>query len=137
MLGSGIEQGIDGLGYGALWHTDPARQLQDVTSPDVFSRLVCDAQRQSVVAVGAVRSSLWTAKAYLLKEDLQQQWDEPSPEKADSLIKNWTFQAMRSRIEPVEKIARMLRRHKPLILDWFTARGVVSAGPVEGMSNKP
>ncbi len=43
---------------------------------------------------------------------------------------------MRSRIEPVKKIARMLRRHKPLILNWFHARGLISAGSTEGMNNK-
>ena len=83
-----------------------------------------------------VRYNLRTVRAYLLKEDLQQLWDEPSAAEADTFIKNWTFQAMRSRIEPVKKIARMLRRHKPLILNWFRARGTISAGPVEGMNNK-
>ena len=36
----------------------------------------------------------------------------------------------------MQKIARMLRSHKPLILNWFRARGLVSTGAVEGMNNK-
>ena len=43
---------------------------------------------------------------------------------------------MRSQLEPVKKIARMLRRHQPLILNWFHARGTISAGAVEGQNNK-
>jgi transposase len=43
---------------------------------------------------------------------------------------------MRSRIEPMKKIARMLRSHKPLILNWFEARGQVSLGAVEGLNNR-
>jgi len=91
---------------------------------------------QRIKLADLVRYNLRTMRAYLLKEDLQRLWDKPSPEDADTFIKDWTFQAMRSRIEPVKKIARMLRRHKPLILNWFRARGSISAGPVEGMNNK-
>lgn len=43
---------------------------------------------------------------------------------------------MRSRIEPMKKVARMLRRHRPLILNWFRARGEISAAVVEGFNNK-
>jgi transposase len=36
----------------------------------------------------------------------------------------------------MKKIARSLRDHKALILNWFRARGEVSTGVVEGMNNK-
>jgi transposase len=48
----------------------------------------------------------------------------------------WCKKVMRSRIEPMKKIARMIRSHKPLILNWFQARGQVSLGAVEGLNNK-
>jgi hypothetical protein len=35
----------------------------------------------------------------------------------------------------MKKIAQSLRNHKPLILNWFRARGEVSTGVVEGMNN--
>jgi len=63
-------------------------------------------------------------------------WEQTSPEDAETFIKDWTFQVMRSRLEPVKKIARMLRRHQPLILNWFRARGTISSGSVEGLNNK-
>jgi transposase len=43
---------------------------------------------------------------------------------------------MRSRLEPIKKIARGIRTHRPLILNWFRARGQVLAGAVEGLNNK-
>jgi len=43
---------------------------------------------------------------------------------------------MRSQIEPMKKVARMLRRHRALLLDWFRARGQMSAASVEGLNNK-
>ena len=39
---------------------------------------------------------------------------------------------MRSRLEPMKKVARMLRTHEPLILNWFRAKGEISNGAVEG-----
>ena len=36
----------------------------------------------------------------------------------------------------MKKIARSLRSHRPLILNWFRARGLISAGTVEGFNNK-
>ncbi len=43
---------------------------------------------------------------------------------------------MRSRLEPLKKVARSLRRHRPLWLNWFRAQGTISAGIVEGFNNK-
>jgi len=36
----------------------------------------------------------------------------------------------------MKKIARMLRAHENLILNWFQAKGEVSSGAVEGLNNK-
>ena len=43
---------------------------------------------------------------------------------------------MRSRLEPLKKVARSLRKHRPLLLNWFRAKGTISAGIVEGFNNK-
>ena len=36
----------------------------------------------------------------------------------------------------MKKVARMLRAHRPLILNWFRAKGAMSSGIVEGFNNK-
>jgi transposase len=43
---------------------------------------------------------------------------------------------MRSRIEPMKKIARSLRDHRELILNYFRAQKMLSSGVVEGLNNK-
>ena len=43
---------------------------------------------------------------------------------------------MRSRIEPMKKIARSLRQHRELILNYFRAGKLISSGVVEGLNNK-
>lgn len=80
--------------------------------------------------------NLQTIRAYLLKEDLQHLWSYKSAYWAGKFLDSWCSKTMRSRIEPMKAIARSLRQHRPLILNWFRARGEISAGAVEGMNNK-
>jgi transposase len=63
-------------------------------------------------------------------------WHYQSPLWAGAFLDYWCYRAMRSRLEPMKKVARMLRAHEPLILNWFRARGEVSTGAVEGLNNK-
>ena len=43
---------------------------------------------------------------------------------------------MRSKIEPMKTVAKMLRRHRSLLLNWFRAKGQLSSGVVEGFNTK-
>lgn len=80
--------------------------------------------------------NLRTARAYLLKEDFGQLWTYKSVAWASKFIDQWTTQVMRSRIDPMKKQARSIRRHKKLILNWFRAKGDLSSGIVEGLNTK-
>ena len=83
-----------------------------------------------------LRYNLQTVRAYLLKEDFQHFWTYNSPRWAGLFLDFWCAQVMRSRIEPLKKIARTLRRHRPLLLNYFKARKQFSSGVVEGLNNK-
>jgi transposase len=83
-----------------------------------------------------LRYNLKTVRAYLLKEDFQQFWDYDSPAWAAKFLDEWCQQAMRSRIEPMKKIAKTLRGHRELILNYFRAKKQFSSGVVEGLNNK-
>jgi len=43
---------------------------------------------------------------------------------------------MRSQLAPMKKVARMLRGHRELLLNWFRAKGQLSSGSVEGLNTK-
>ena len=81
-----------------------------------------------------LRYNLKTVRAYLLKEAFQQLWDYNSPAWAGKFLDEWRRQTMRSRIEPMKKIARSLRPE--LILNYFRAGKLLSSGVVEGLNNK-
>jgi transposase len=83
-----------------------------------------------------VQSKLATARAWLLKETFAHFWSYRSVTWAGYFLKVWTERALRSRLEPMKKVARMLRSHEALLLNWFRAKGELSSGAVEGLNNK-
>jgi transposase len=83
-----------------------------------------------------VRSKLATGRAWILKEAFQHFWTYRSTRHAAAFLQSWTTRALRSRLAPMQKAARMLRRHEALILNWFRAKGKLSSGAVEGLNNK-
>ncbi len=83
-----------------------------------------------------LRYNLRTVRSYLMKEEFQFFWEYKSAWWAGRFLDQWCARAMRSRIEPMKYVARMLRRHRPLILNWFRAKKEFSSGVVEGLNNK-
>jgi transposase len=85
---------------------------------------------------GLLRTKLATGRAWMLKETFQDFWRYRSLYWAWAFLSVWTERALRSRIEPMKKVARMLRTHEQLLLNWFRAKGEISSGAVEGLNNK-
>jgi transposase len=83
-----------------------------------------------------VASKLATARAWILKEAFEHFWTYRSVTWARWFLEDWTGRAMRSRLEPMKKVARMLRTHQDLLWNWFKAKGELSSGAVEGLNNK-
>jgi transposase len=83
-----------------------------------------------------LKYNLQTVRAYLLKEQFQQFWDYESPTWAGRFLDQWIALVMRSRIEPMKKVAKTLRSHRELILNYFRAKKQFSSGVVEGLNNK-
>lgn len=80
--------------------------------------------------------NLKTVRSYLLKEDFQWFWQYVSPYWAGKFLDAWCKRTMRSRLKPMKKMAKMLRAHRGLMLNWFRAKGRVALGTVEGFNNK-
>lgn len=83
-----------------------------------------------------LKLTLRCVRAYLLREEFQGFWRYISPYWARRFLGQWYEQAMRSKVEPMKKVARMLHRHRPLILNWFKVKGQLSSGVVEGFNTK-
>ncbi|NLB69531.1 MAG: ISL3 family transposase [Lentisphaerae bacterium] len=93
-----------------------------------------DAQRTKLSDV--LQYDLKSVRAYLLKESFRLFWEYKSPYWAEWYLNKWCARAMRSRLEPIKAFVRTLRRHQPLIMNWFKAQKLYSSGIVEGMNRK-
>ena len=86
--------------------------------------------------VDLLHYNLRAVRSYLLREEFQYFWTYVSPTWAGRFLDRWCTKVLRSRLEPMQKVARMLRAHRPLLLNWFRAKGTLSAAVVEGFNNK-
>lgn len=89
---------------------------------------------QKVRLKDLLQMNLRTVKAYLLAEQFEHFWTYNSPTWAGKFLKTWTRQAMYSKIDPMKDVAKMLRRHEELILNWFRARKQINNGISEGFN---
>ena len=83
-----------------------------------------------------LRYNLRAVRSYLLREDFQFFWTYVSPTWAGRFLDRWCTRTLRSQIEPMKKVARMLLGHRELLLNGFRAKGTMSSGTVEGFNNK-
>ena len=67
-------------------------------------------EKQEPKLAELLKLNLRTVRAYLLKEDFQLLWDCRSPTQANKFLKRWCRRATRSRIKPMQKVAKMLRK---------------------------
>lgn len=93
-------------------------------------------EKQTVKLSELLQYNLQSVRSHLLREDFQQFWEYERPSWAGRFLDQWCRRTMRSRLEPMKKVARTLRKHRALILNWFRAQGAISAGTVEGLNNK-
>jgi len=93
-------------------------------------------EKQAVRLQELVAINLKTVRAYLLKEVFQQFWQYKSPAWAGKYLDSWCRRTMRSRLKPMKAVARMLRAHRELLLNWFRTKDQVALGAVEGLNNK-
>jgi len=92
--------------------------------------------KQQVKLRDLLQYDLKSVRGYLLKESFQGVWEYTSAYWAGRFLDGWVARAMRSRLEPIKKVARSIRTHRELILNWFKAKKEFSSGIVEGLNYK-
>jgi len=93
-------------------------------------------EKQKLKLSDILQYDLKSVRAYLLKEAFQHFWSYSSPYWAEWYLNKWCARAMRSKLEPIKKFVRSLRKHQPLIMNYFKAKKRFSSGVVEGMNRK-
>lgn len=92
--------------------------------------------KQQVKLADLLQYDLKSVRGYLLKQSFQLLWEYTSPYWAGRFLDGWVGRAMRSRLEPIKAVARSIRNHRELILNWFKAKKEFNSGIVEGLNYK-
>ena len=93
-------------------------------------------EKQSAKLDELMHFDLKTVRAYLLKEAFQQFWNYTYPANAEKYLNAWCTRTMRSKLEPMKKFVKTIRKHQSLIMNWFRAKKAYSSGSVEGLNRK-
>jgi transposase len=83
-----------------------------------------------------IRGCSRTARAYVLKESFVHFWSYRSVTWARNFLNAWITRTLKSRLKPMIKIAKTLREHEDLILNWIRCRHDLCTGAIEGLNNK-
>ena len=81
-----------------------------------------------------VKSTLKTGRAWQLKELFRYFWEETDAVGGRAFFERWYSWAIRSRLEPVKKVARMFKGRLERILTWFTSP--ISNSTSEGFNSR-
>ena len=77
---------------------------------------------------------LKTSRVWAMKEQFRWFWNYRYAGSAKRFFDKWYDWAIRSRLEPVKKVAVRFKRHLPHILNWFKHR--ITTGPAEGFNSR-
>lgn len=81
-----------------------------------------------------LKSTLATGRAWSLKESFRYFWEEDDAVGGRAFFDRWYTWAIRSRLDPIKKVARMLKGRLDRILTWFASP--ISNGPSEGFNSR-
>jgi len=76
--------------------------------------------------------NLKTSRAYHIRLNFQEMYLQPAREAA-AFLKRWYFWATHSRLEPIIKAAKTIKRHWNGVLRWFTSK--INNGILEGINS--
>ena len=84
--------------------------------------------------LAAMRNDLKTGRAWAIKENFRHFWTYTYASSAEGYFARWYSWAIRSRLEPVKKVARMLKKHLGGSLSYF--RHPITNAITEGFNSR-
>ena len=77
--------------------------------------------------------NLKTARAYRMRLAFQEIYNCPSRDWGELILNRWYSWVIRSRLEPMKKVARTIKQHRDGILRWFDSK--IANGLIEGINS--
>lgn len=128
---------VDDVRRGEQSRLNPARKEKAKRSRFLFLRRGTRVRGHARIRLQAALACLrQTSRAWELKESFRHFWQYRSPTWAGAFLNAWITRALRSRLKPMGKVARMMRSHHDLLLNYFRAKRQYNSAVVEGLNNK-
>jgi transposase len=80
------------------------------------------------------QEALKTSRAWAIKEHFRRFWNYTYARSASEFFESWYGWAVRSRLGPIRKVAKMLRRHEDNLLSYFRHR--ITNAVTEGLNSR-
>ena len=81
-----------------------------------------DNQQVSIDGLTANLTTCRTARAWQMKENLRDILDRKQINVVEAMLKSWCNGVMRSKVEPMKKVAKMIRKHWDGVIAWAQTR---------------
>lgn len=110
---------------------DQARRLEQRTDPSLKGlrwtllkdrARLSDAARADLDALIAQAATKRTARAWLYREHLREILDRKQINVVSAMLRQWCTNVLRSKVEPMKDVARMIRKHCDGIVAWTQTR---------------
>ena len=88
---------------------------------------------QSLSLEALCNMNLKTARAYRIRLAFQEIYNCPSGDWGELVLNRWYSWAIRSRLEPIKKVAHTVKRHRDGILRWFDSK--IANGLIEAINS--
>jgi len=79
------------------------------------------------------RLNLKTAKAYQIRLNFQMFFSQENKVAGEAFLNKWYYWATHSRIEPIIKVAKTIKKHWDGIINWFDSK--LTTGLLEGLNS--
>lgn len=91
-------------------------------------------EKQAASFESLKNAKLKTARAWAIREMFREFWDLPGQFTARAFFKDWYNWVSRSRLKPIQKVGRMLKRHLDHLVTWF--EHPITNAAAEGFNSK-
>jgi len=113
--------------------TDDDDRLKGLRQTLLFNPENLSEQRDEQLTA-LLKSSLATGRAWSLKDSFRHFWEQSDAIAGRAFFERWYSWAIRSRLEPIKDVARMLKGRLNRIVTWFASP--ISNGPSEGFNSR-
>lgn len=110
---------------------DKTRRMEQKTDPSLKGlrwpllkdrQRLSESQRTDLDAFTAQVTTKRTARAWLYREQLREILDRRQINVAAAMLKRWCANVMRSKVEPMKRVAKMIRTHFDGVIAWAQTR---------------